>query len=244
MSALFVKTICENGRTVVADCRFTYPLKIAKPFYRDDRYTEIMVMCASPGMLAGDFYDTRFELGDNTKTIISAQSYQKLYDGAAEQTTRISVGEGASLCYLPYPTVPFAGSRFRGRTEITLTRSSRLFFGEILTCGRTGMGEQFAFSEFSSRISVRVDGKLVFLDNNRLCPSEAALNGIGFFECYSCEGLLYLFGADSITLPQTNGIEAAVSKAREGYAVRVLGNSGDAVYEFSRKVFTNLQVYS
>ncbi|GHU59471.1 hypothetical protein AGMMS49975_27070 [Clostridia bacterium] len=239
MSELYVKTILENDRTVIADSYFTAPLKIAKPFYREDGYTEIMLMCASPGMFADDCYNMRFEFGGGTKTVISAQAYQKLINtggGEARQNTRINLGENASLCWLPQPSVPFAGSRFRGRTEISVARSSKLFFSDILSCGRTGMGERFAFSEYSSRIAVTVSGKFAFLDNSRLFPSETAVDGVGFFEGYNCQGLLYLYGVDSVELPQTAGIEAAVSKAREGYAVRSLGNRSDEVYEFSKNV--------
>ncbi|MDR3239162.1 MAG: urease accessory protein UreD [Clostridiales bacterium] len=244
MSELFVKTEHINGRTVLSDCSFTAPLKVAKPFYRDDGYSEIMVMCASPGMLDGDCYDMRFEIGDNTALIISGQAYQKILNtggGAAEQNVRIQVGENAALCYLPRPVIPFAGSKFHSRMYVALNRSSILFFGDILTCGRGGMGERFAFSEFTSRIAVSVEGRPAFLDNNRLFPDGAALDGIGFFEGYSCQGLLYLYGYDNVSLPQSDGIEAAVSKAREGYAARIFGNSGDAVYEFAQNIFCSFR---
>jgi urease accessory protein len=54
--------VFQNGKTVMSDCFFTSPFKVAKPFYRDNGYTEIMVMCASPGILASDKYNMRFDL--------------------------------------------------------------------------------------------------------------------------------------------------------------------------------------
>src|SRR5215510_2379841 len=108
MTELFVSMGLQNGRTVVADCFFTSPCKIAKPFYREDGCTEIMIMCASPGILAGDKYDMRFVMSDNTKTVISEQSYRKLYntgEAASYQNTQIQVGEGAVLHYVPYPVI-------------------------------------------------------------------------------------------------------------------------------------------
>jgi urease accessory protein len=235
----------------MSDCFFTSPFKVAKPFYRDDGYTEIMVMCASPGILAGDRYDMRFDLSDNTKTIISEQSYRKLYntgDDFSRQNTRIQTGENAVLCYIPYPAIPFAGSRFHSRTDIELRPSSKLIYGEIFTCGRDGMGERFAFSEFSSRTAVSVDGKPVFLDNSRLSGSggvtkgyeaedcEADFSGLGFFEGYSCQGVFFFYGFDKVSLPDREGIQAAVSRSSAGFTIRALGDSANDLYRFASLV--------
>jgi len=249
LSELSVSAVFQNGRTVMSDCFFTSPFKVAKPFYRDNGYTEIMVMCASPGVLAGDRYNTRFDLADNTKTIISEQSYKKLYntgDDFSQQNTRIQAGENAALYYVPYPVIPFAGSRFRSRTDIFLRASSKLIFGEILTCGRDGMGERFAFSEFSSRTAVYVDGKPVFLDNSRLIgggaekdgggaagDGSADFSGLGFFEGAPCQGVFFLYGFGNVSLPESEGIQAAVSKSSAGFTVRALGDSANKMYRFA-----------
>jgi len=230
----------------MSDCFFTSPFKIAKPFYRDNGYTEIMVMCASPGILAGDKYNMQFDLSNNTKTIISEQSYRKLYntgDDFSQQNTRIQAGEDAALYYVPYPVIPFAGSRFRSRTDIFLRPSSKLIFGEILTRGRDGMGERFAFSEFCSRTIVYVDNKPVFLDNSRLLSSavkdrvvkdcETDFSGLGFFEGYSCQAVFFLYGFDGVSLPEREGIQAAVSKSSAGFTIRALGDSANSLYRFA-----------
>jgi len=252
LGELSVSTAYKNGKTVVSDCFFTSPFKIAKPFYRENGYTEIMVMCASPGILAGDRYNIQFDLSDSTKTIISEQSYRKLYntgDDFSQQHTQIQAGENAALYYVPYPLIPFAGSRFRSRTDIFLRPSSKLVLGEILTCGRDGMGERFAFSEFSSRTAVYVDGKPVFLDNSRLLGSGGAVkdrdvkdcdtdfSGIGFFEGYSCQGVFFLYGFDNVSLPEREGIQAAVSKSFAGFTIRALGDSANSLYRFAESFF-------
>jgi urease accessory protein len=228
----------------MTDCSFSSPLKIAKPFYRDDGYTELMIMCASPGMLSGDRFDIRFDMGENTKTIISTQSYQKLYNSGDEtvlQNVQIHAEENAELFYCPYPAIPFAKNRFRSNMEIALKPSSRLLFGDILSCGRHGMGERFAFSGYTSRTIVSIDGKPVFLDAVRLIPHEAALSGIGFFEGYACQGLLYLYGYENVSLPESANISAALTKSREGYSVRLLSDDTAAVYQFLKDLFLMLK---
>jgi urease accessory protein len=227
----------------MADCSFSSPLKIAKPFYRDNGYTELMIMCASPGMLSGDRFDMRFELGHNTKTIISTQSYQKLYDTGdetARQNIQIQAEENTSLFYCPHPVIPFAKNRFHSNVEIALKPGSRLFYSDILSCGRHGMGERFAFSQYRVRTLVSIDGRPVFLDASRLVPHETALGGIGFFEGYACQGLLYLYGYEHISLPECPHLEAALSRAHEGYTVRTLSDDAAAIYQFTKDLFMRI----
>jgi urease accessory protein len=179
-------------------------------------------------------------MADNTRTVISEQSYRKLFntgDDFSQQNMKIQVGENASLYYVPYPVIPFEGSRFRSRTEINLRSSSKIIYGEILACGREGMGEKFAFAEFLSRTCVSVDGKPVFLDNSRLLGGEADFSGIGFFENYSCQGVFFLYGISEITLPESESIQAAVSRSSAGYTVRVLANSANELYKYAQNVF-------
>jgi urease accessory protein len=181
-------------------------------------------------------------MADNTRTVISEQSYRKLFntgDDFSQQNMKIQVGENASLYYVPYPVIPFEGSRFRSRTEINLRSSSKIIYGEILACGREGMGEKFAFAEFSSRTCVSVDGKPVFLDNSRLIGGEADFSGIGFFENYSCQGVFFLFGFDSklesFTFPADDESQAAISKSSAGYTIRALGTGANSLYKFMEK---------
>jgi len=240
MSKVVAELTNQNGRTVLSDCSFSAPLKIAKPFYRDDGYTEIMLMCASPGMLSGDCFDIQFTCGANSHTIISGQSYQKLFntgDEMTRQNIRIQVGENASLFYCPYPVIPFAGNKFHSKVNITLHPTSKLLFGDILVCGRQGMGERFAFEEYRSRTIVSLHDRPIFLEGSRLIPQEVAVDGIGFFEGRSCQGVLYLHGYENISLPESCFLEAAVSQSYEGYTVRMISDYPDEAYQFAQKLF-------
>ena len=245
----------KNGKTIISDCFFTSPYKLAKPFYNEgefsqDAYTEIMVMCASPGVLSGDTYNMRFDFSENTKTIITEQSYRKLYNTnkISKQDTVIQLGENASLYYIPYPVIPFAGSRFNSKTEIKLRQSSRLIYGDIMSCGRQGMGEQFAFKELTSRTAVYIDECLNFLDNNYMINDDSEhsmdFSGMGFFEAYSCQGVFVLYGFNDFSLESISvpvGLEAAVSKSSsDGLTVRMLGNSANELHNFASNLFLPL----
>ena len=245
MSELYVRTERLNGgRTIVKDSFFTNPLKIAKSFYREDGYTEVMTLLAGPGMLKGDSYNINFEMGEDTRTLITAQSYQKLYnsaDGETIQEVRMNVGENAELCYIPHPAIPFTNNTFRSNMEIQLAPSSKFLFTDILACGREGMGERLKFARFSSRVCVSVGDKPIFLDHTRLFTDEADLDKLGFYEGRGCQGLMYLYGYYDVKLPTYKGVEAAISKTHEGYAVRLLSESSDAAHQFSKLLWEGVK---
>lgn len=245
MSELFIKTDRLRDRTIVSDTYFTSPLKIAKPFYREDGYTEIMTLLAGPGMLRGDSYNIRFEMSPNTKTLITAQSCQKLYnstDGETTQNVEMKVGKKAELCYIPHPAIPFTGNKFSSITKIELAPDSKFIFTDILATGREGMGERLSFSRYSSSVCVSVGGKPIFLDHTRLFTDEADFDKLGFYEGHRCQGVMYLYGyGDKVTLPEYDRAEAAVSKAREGHVVRFLCESADAGHQFSMRLWESLR---
>ncbi|MCM1133831.1 MAG: urease accessory protein UreD [Ruminococcus flavefaciens] len=242
MSRLYLKTEFKNNRTIISDSFFTSPLKIAKPFYHKN-FTEIMMMTASAGILENDFYDIEIDVAKNSKLKFSGQSYTKIFtsvEKGAVQEVKINVGKNAEFVYLPMPVIPFKNSIFRSNTEIHLDESSKFAMLDIVSCGRMAMGEIFAFKSYTSRITVYMGKKPVFLDNQRLVPRETDLSCIGFFENHTHIGMLYLYGYDIENLPENNNIECGFSKVFCGTCIRISGNSGDDILRFANKIIENI----
>ncbi|MDR0819231.1 MAG: urease accessory protein UreD [Oscillospiraceae bacterium] len=240
MGSLRLSTQFRNGRTETDSVDFTAPLKFAKPFYREG-VTEFMYMCAGPGLLDGDSLNMTYEIGKDCSAMVTGQSYTKIFKSereGASMSVSVNVGENASLFYCPAPTIPFAGSRYKANSVVGLTRSSRLLLCDAVSCGRVGMGERFEFDSFNSRISVYVDGELVFLDNTRLVPEEVRPDGIGFFEGHTHLGLIYAYGFDIAIPPQVSDAEAAITNAAAGVVVRILADSGDAITRLARQILS------
>ena len=243
MSKLSLKAINRYGRTQLSDCYFSSPLKVAKPFYREDGYTEAMVLIAGPGMLKGDSYDMAFEAKQGARALITAQSYQKLFNcdnGNTTQNVVIKVDDEAELCYIPQPIIPFNKNSFTSNMEINLNKSSKFFFTDVIASGRLGMGEKHLFLGFSSRVVVNINGRTVFLDNTHLFPKKADFDSLGFFEGYPCQGLIYIYGYGDIDLPKCSNVEVAVSKSREGHSIRLLSNSADDAHKYCMKLWDHI----
>lgn len=237
MSELSICTACVGGKTVLTDCGFTAPIKIAKPFYRED-HTEVMMMAASAGLLDGDHYDIRVHVGENCALGFTGQSYTKIFRSEREgagQDVSIRVDSGGKFLYMPCPVIPFAGSRYAAKTEVRLAPDSRFAMCDILSCGRGAMKERFLFDSYRSRTAVYVGEKLVFLDNVRLCPGETDLSGIGFFEGHTHAGVVYLYGIRPEDLPELPGVEAAVTEAAAGICVRMAADSADEIVGLAQK---------
>ncbi|MBP0965242.1 MAG: urease accessory protein UreD [Oscillospiraceae bacterium] len=225
MSRLYICAENKNGRTVITDSFFSSPIKIAKPFYYP-RYTEIMMMTASAGMLDGDIYEIEIVVKENASLKFTGQSFTKIFKsgekGGAVQRVKITVENGGRFLYLPQPVIPFAESIFDGRTEIFLGNEASFLMQDIFSCGRTAMNEQFAFTSYRSRTAVHIDGTLAFLDNVKLLPNEADLSGIGFFEGHTHSGMMYSFNSDTPdSLCGTN--------AHKGKVIRMLSDSAQEI---------------
>ena len=249
---LMVHSALQNGRTELLDCAFTAPYKIAKPFY-EGTSMRLMVMGATPGLLDGDTLSWQVEAGPGTQTTLTGQSYTKVFcstGAGASQRIRLRVGAGARLFYLPQPVIPFAGSVFQSACEADLAPDSVFAYLDIVAAGRTGMGERFQMERFCTRTEIRVAGKPVFLDNAWIWPGKLPVDGVGFCEGHSHQGLLYL-RAPGVNLVQMvrqvyeqagNGVEMGVSAALDGAAVRFLADSGQAIERLCAAILRSVSV--
>ena len=227
MSRLYICAENKGGRTVITDCFFSSPIKIAKPFYYAE-HTEIMMMTASAGMLDGDIYEMEIVVKENASLKFTGQSFTKIFKagqkGGAAQHVKITVENGGRLLYLTQPVIPFAESVFDSRTEIFLDSGSQFVMQDIFSCGRTTMNEYFAFKSYRSRTSVHIDGRLAFLDNVKLLPNEADLSGIGFFEGHTHSGMMYTYNVET-------GGDICCTNAYKGRVFRILSDSAQSISE-------------
>lgn len=240
MSCLNITMEERNGRTAMSQCYFTQPFKVTKPFEYTDT-TQIMIMTATAGIMKGDYYDIKVNAGANTSTLITNQSYSKVFDtmdGFASQSQHIELEKGAEFAWFMKPMILFGNSNFQSDTQIYLGEQTSLFYVDILAGGRIGMGERFAFYKYHGRTLIyNSEGKPIFLDNVLLEPEKGEIQGLGYFEESTHIGLIYLYGYQEPVLPFAEGVEAVMSKAQEGYVVRIMGSSGDRLYEYAEQLY-------
>jgi len=168
-----------GARTRITGLRCRAPLQALRPHYLDPALPDMAFLTiASPagGVLQGDRLDLRARLGADARLHLDTQGATRLYRSpqvAAEMTAALTLESGAYLEYLPDPYIPYAGSRFRARTECVVAEDATLILAEIVTAGREAHGERHQLESFESRVLIsRPGGELLAADAVRLDRGE------------------------------------------------------------------------
>lgn len=212
----------QSGRTVLGDAFFTPPMKLAKPFPVDGRPAgaAVVVMEASPGMLAGDRYEMDWSIGSGARAAATTQSYAKVHPcpaGGAVQTIRIAVGEGASFIWVPQPMQLHADASFRGSVQAELASGASLMLLDTLGAGRIHhAGEAFRFRLFEQEVTVSVEGRIALASRVRYAPAEQSPGAPGAFGGDTHVGTLFGFGA----FADQGAVETVLAAAERRRGVR------------------------
>lgn len=255
------KNICElkmstaivDGYHRLIDKYTTVPFGLLRFDARtpSDPWLRYMIRSNSPGMLAGDVYNMTFNLADDTALGIETQAYQRIYEmnegGKAYQDVQVTVGKNALFHYVPHPTVPHRNSDYSAKNTIHLKKSSKLIWGEVITCGRKLYGEEFVFKRFLSHTEVFVDNELIFNDKLLFEPGKLDVNSMGQLEGYTHQATLFAYqddlSEDEIyqglleSVEFEEDIEFGLSAALKGaLVIRIVGNSGEQLYKILKKI--------
>ena len=97
------------------------------------------------------------------------------------------------------------------------------------------MGEKFAFSQYRSRLDITYEGQMVLHENMMMEPQNQPLDGLGYYEGYTHQAMLFLFGTvcpnekeAAECLEKVPEIEFGVTKTMLGGMIfRILGTSAE-----------------
>jgi urease accessory protein len=235
----------------LASVYFTPPFKIAD--ITEDKqgpFLHLMLQYASPGVLDGDEQTIDITLEAKSRLHLHTPAYSRLFwmkEGACQRMT-VHVGKNACFCWLPHPCVPHARSVFRGRNYIYLDKDAQLLWGEVLTCGRKGSGEQFTLSSYHVRTEVHINGRLALLENVCLRPSVIPVGSMGQLEEFTHQAsLLCVHEAMSPEMHDRIGSflshQAGIAYGHtEGPAgslvIRILGDKAEPLYNMLKTIQT------
>jgi urease accessory protein len=150
-----------------------------------DETCEAVLINTGGGMAGGDAMRVEAALDAGSHAIVSSQAAEKIYRSQGDDTrieTTLSVGEGATLRWLPQESILFSGARLSRSLTIDLAASASLVACESVFFGRAAMGESLLRGSLRDRWRIRRDGRLVFADDLRLegpIASQLARQAIG-----------------------------------------------------------------
>ncbi|GGR93606.1 urease accessory protein UreD [Deinococcus sedimenti] len=171
----------------------------------------LMVFIVNPtgGVLGGDHAEIRVTVDADARVLILTQSATRVQPSPdrrpATQDVHFTVATGARLEFHPERTIPFAGSAFAQTLTADLEDGAQFGLTETLASGRVQTGERLAFHSVESRVQVRVAGRRVYLDRQRLIPGlDAGAPGVWGGHDYQASGV-FVGGAPPASLPGVPG---------------------------------------
>lgn len=169
----------RDGRTVLDGLRQDGCLKARFPRPGAADWAEAVTLNSSGGVAGGDALTVTVRAGPGTQAAVASQAAERFYRALpgtrARVITRLQVGPGAALDWLPQEAILFDRCALRRELRIDLAADARFLGVESLVFGRTAMGERVQEAELDDLIAVRREGKLALHDRTRLCGPVAAL---------------------------------------------------------------------
>jgi urease accessory protein len=156
-------------------------LKARLPRSAEAETCEAVTLNISGGVAGGDALGTAINLDDGARVCVSSQAAERIYlaldDTPSTIATRINLGAGARLDYLPQETILFDGFALRRTLDIDIAADASFLGVESLVFGRQAMGERVTTGFLRDGITLRRDGVLLLRDMTRLDGDIEAVLG-------------------------------------------------------------------
>ncbi|MDR3530410.1 MAG: urease accessory protein UreD [Rhodopila sp.] len=136
-------------------------------------WMDVVTLNTGGGVAGGDRLDLAIGVGTEARATIAAQAAERFYralaaDAPSRVRTRLTVGAGATLEWLPQETILFDRCALDRRLEVDLAANARFLGVETVVFGRAAMGERVRQGRLRDLIRVRRGGELLLHDAIRL----------------------------------------------------------------------------
>ncbi len=170
-----------DGVPYISRQDFRAPVHIGKG-HVDQGHLVLTIANPTAGFFDGDRVDTAVTVKPGARLVLStpaaARVYQTRSGKPAANFQEFSVGENASLEWIPEPFIPHAGAGYVQTTKIALHGSSSLLFFEWLAPGRVAKGEVFVYQNLRWELDLSVDAKPVARERYDLRPGNHSLEAL------------------------------------------------------------------
>lgn len=186
------------------------------------RAPEVVFLNTAGGLTGGDRLDYRLEVGAGARVVGTTQTAERAYrssGGAARVETRLVVGPGARLHWLPQEVILFDGAALDRRLVVEMAGVAELVVLETLVLGRAAMGERLSDIVLSDRREVIRDGRPAMVEAIRLGREDLVRAGAAGLDGAVAVSTLSLFAPDAVdrltrlraVLPVDGPVRAAAS---------------------------------
>lgn len=145
------------------------------------RALEAVLINTAGGLTGGDRMQWSADLAPGGHMVLTTQACERVYrsiGGPAFVETRLNVGAGAHLDWLPQETILFASSQLDRRIEIDLAEGASLTAIEAVLLGRDAMGETALDARLRDNWRIRRSGRLLHAEATRLGGTPEERDGL------------------------------------------------------------------
>ncbi len=170
--ALSVRAI--EGRNAIDDLGQAGCGRLLFPVRPASAPLEAVVVNTGGGLTGGDRFRVSVEAGPGADVTLTTQACEKVYAAAraagavsalpARVSTRLKLGPGAALRWLPQETILFEGSALARTLGVEMAEDSTFLAVEAILLGRQAMGETVSRAAFRDSWRIRRGGRLVFAE--------------------------------------------------------------------------------
>ena len=168
----------ERGRTILSTLDHRAPMVVQQALYWDEQMPQmacVYTLSSGGPLVDGDRYRREVHLAEGCEVHLSsgaATRIASMVHDRVEITNLVVLHPDSYLEWLPEATIPSAHSRCRTTTELVVTPSAALFWGEVVCCGRLHHGERFDFDRLTQHtLLMRPDGEVLAREVSDIIPS-------------------------------------------------------------------------
>jgi urease accessory protein len=210
----------RDGVTSLAHLFQRAPCRVLFPNSPADDLPLAALLTTSGGLAGGDRIRISVGADEGAQAVITTQAAEKIYRSLGPETRidiALTVGADAWLEWLPQETILFDRARLARRTTAEIEPGGRLLATEMIVFGRTARGERLSAGLLHDRWSVRVAGRLVWVDAIRLDGDIASrLDAPAGFDGATAIATAIYVGADAPSLLPLARALALDSDSRAG----------------------------
>lgn len=146
-------------------------MKVRLPRVPGGTAPEAVLINTAGGLTGGDVISFASEVRPGAEGVLTTQACERVYKattGDAHVTTKLAIGDGARMAWLPQETILFDGGRLKRSLDVDMAAGSTFLAVETVIFGRAAMGETVQTGRMIDQWRIRVGGRLLHAEALRL----------------------------------------------------------------------------
>lgn len=172
---LDLKFRAAQDKTRLVPVRRYGPLSVQRPFYPEADVCHTYLLHPPGGVVGGDQLDLNIQCEPHSSSLVTTPGATKFYKSAQKTAVlkqMLTVGESASLEFLPQENIYFPGALLQAHTRLDVVEGSSALLWEKHCFGRPASDESFDSGQVKTRLDVYQQDQLIFSETQRVDYAE------------------------------------------------------------------------